>query len=179
MSGDIPLNPFMVEESVPDFKASKTPFASKVFPPKVDMPKGEPKPAAPKDKLSEKVVPKNKVDILSVSLPGMYSTLGAFVCMVDVPCGTAIIESADDCAKSLIEVAKNNPKVANALLKLMEGGAWGGVIVAHAPIIMAIAVHHKPQRKPKPEPRDHNPAGNGNLSFMRPKNPNPPDESVS
>jgi hypothetical protein len=37
-----------------------------------------------------------------------------------------------------VELSKENDGVRRALLFLIEGGAWGAVIVAHAPIALAM-----------------------------------------
>jgi hypothetical protein len=36
------------------------------------------------------------------------------------------------------EIAKVNPRIRRVLLKLIEGGAWGALFMAHAPILLAI-----------------------------------------
>lgn len=36
------------------------------------------------------------------------------------------------------EIAKVNPRIRRVLLKLIEGGAWGSLFMAHAPILLAI-----------------------------------------
>jgi hypothetical protein len=60
----------------------------------------------------------------------------------DQPCGTVIINSAEDCARSLDSLARENPKVRRALMAMVETSVWGQVIAAHLPIITAIAMHH-------------------------------------
>lgn len=143
-----------VEEMIPDHRASKTnPFSGMK---KDDMPK---QPRVPRDKVSEKAVPANKITVIEKSLPGVYEIIGASICLFNVPVGTTIIENAEPCARSLAEVAKTNPKVANALLKLMEGGAWGGVAVAHAPIAFAIFSSIQQSKKREEPVKEPDPSG--------------------
>lgn len=50
----------------------------------------------------------------------------------------ALATSADDCADAWVELAKENDSVRRILLMLIEGGAWGKLFAAHAPILMAL-----------------------------------------
>lgn len=144
-----------VEEMVPDHRASKhNPFSGTFK--KDDMPRQS---RTPRDKVSEKTVPANKITVIEKSLPGVYEIVGASVCLFNVTVGTTIIENAEPCAKSLAEVARTNPKVANALLKLMEGGAWGGVAIAHAPIAFAIFSSVQQSRKREEPVKEPDPSG--------------------
>lgn len=43
---------------------------------------------------------------------------------------------------AMANLAKQSPSVRNVLLKLNEGGAWGGVIVASLMVALPIASHH-------------------------------------
>lgn len=158
-----PVETPMPEEVAPNHKAGKgNPFGGL---------KGK---VSTREPVSERAVPKNKLDIISAGLPGVYQTLGAFTMMVDPVCGEAIINSADECAASLVKVARSNPKVANALIKLMEGGAWTGVAIAHAPIIFAVVSHHAPKKLKSNEVTDdgeateEKPKGSSTLKFIRP-----------
>lgn len=45
-------------------------------------------------------------------------------------------------AKSMANLARQSVSVRNVLLKLNEGGAWGGVIVSTLMVGMPIAAHH-------------------------------------
>lgn len=50
----------------------------------------------------------------------------------------AMAQCAEKCADAWYELAKENDGVRRALLWLMEGGAWGGVVFAHTPILLAL-----------------------------------------
>lgn len=77
-------------------------------------------------------------------LVAFYETIGGIVILGDQVCGTAIVESAQSCAESLDELARTNPAVRKALIRLVSTSAATKVIVAHAPIIMVILAHHFP-----------------------------------
>lgn len=84
-------------------------------------------------------------------LTDMYSTIGTTVYMIEgaknngqSPCGTAILESAEKCAESLDELAYQNEAVRRVLNSLVQTSAIGAVVVAHAPIIMTVLMHHAP-----------------------------------
>jgi hypothetical protein len=81
---------------------------------------------------------------LKPALAQMYTGLGIAVMPFDPSCGRVIIENADKCAESLDELAKTNPAVRNVLISLVTTSAWGAVIMAHAPILMAVMMHHVP-----------------------------------
>lgn len=81
---------------------------------------------------------------LAGPLTNMYTGLGLSLSMVDQQCGRAIVESAEDCAQAWEELARRNPKVRRALLMLLETSDVTKIIVAHAPIMMAVASHHVP-----------------------------------
>lgn len=84
-------------------------------------------------------------------LTQLYSGIGLSVMPFDPNCGRIILENAEKCAETLDELAKTNTAVRNALIALCTTSAWGAVIMAHAPIVMAIAMHHVPALKKQQE----------------------------
>ena len=54
----------------------------------------------------------------------------------------ALAGCAPDCADAWIRVAENNDAVRRVLLMFIEGGAYGALIAAHVPIIMAFMPEH-------------------------------------
>lgn len=66
-----------------------------------------------------------------------YVGVGMTAKMFNSRAADAIVEQAESCANAWMELAKKNDAVRKALLAMMEGGAWGGVIFAHLPIVMA------------------------------------------
>ncbi len=77
-------------------------------------------------------------------LTQMYAFIGMAVLPFDPTCGTAVMQSGEECAKSLDELAKSNIAVRRALYALTATSAWGAVIAAHVPILVAVGSHHVP-----------------------------------
>lgn len=88
---------------------------------------------------------------LKPALAQMYAGVGMAVMPFDPACGRVVLENAERCAESLDELAKTNPAVRNLLISLVTTSAWGAVIMAHAPILMAIAMHHVPALRERQE----------------------------
>lgn len=88
---------------------------------------------------------------LKPALAQLYAGIGMSVMPFDASCGRVIIENADSCAQSLDDLAKTNPALRNLLISLVTTSAYGAVIMAHAPIIMAIAMHHVPALRDRQE----------------------------
>jgi hypothetical protein len=88
---------------------------------------------------------------LKPALTQMYAGIGMAVMPFDPACGRVVIENAESCAAALDELAKTNPAVRRVLLSLVTTSAWGAVIMAHAPILMAVAMHHVPTLREKQE----------------------------
>ena len=76
------------------------------------------------------------------TLASMYTYVGMGIMVFDQPCGTAVVSSAEQCAQALDDLAYVNENVRRTLDVLTQGSVWSGVIVAHMPIIMAVAAHH-------------------------------------
>ena len=101
----------------------------------VTMAHGERTDAAPKSSRQPK---------LEKSLYEFYVLVGTTITLINQDDGRLIIENAENCARAMDKLAAENPAVRKALTKLMTGSAVGGVIIAHAPIIMGLAVNHLP-----------------------------------
>lgn len=84
-------------------------------------------------------------------LEQLYTGIGMSVMPFDPSCGRIIIENAGKCAEALDELAKTNTAVRNILISLCTTSAVGAVVMAHAPIVMAIAMHHVPALKNRQE----------------------------
>jgi hypothetical protein len=78
--------------------------------------------------------------ILVKPLRDLYVTVGTLVLPFNKPVGTAFIQNAEACAKSLDNAAKADKQIRRVLMLLIQGSVWGEVIVAHMPIMMALAV---------------------------------------
>jgi hypothetical protein len=70
-------------------------------------------------------------------LTAWYQRIGKMLQFIRPELGTAIINQSEDCAHSWCELADKNDKVRHAILAVIEGGEWGKVVGAHAPILLA------------------------------------------
>lgn len=121
------------QETMPNARASKRSFK--------DWFTGKPKEKKAKVRRPTPPMPRKG---LAGPLTNMYTGLGMTVSMIDKQCGMAIVESAEDCAQAWEDLAKTNPKVRRALLMLLETSDVTKIVIAHAPIMMAVMVHHMP-----------------------------------
>ncbi len=83
----------------------------------------------------------------------IYATVGTMLYPFDPFCGSAILEQAQPCAESLDALAEKNVRVRAMLESMTQTSAWGVVLAAHAPLILAVASHHNPAlsgRLPRP-----------------------------
>lgn len=104
-----------------------------------------------KARKAPKPMPKTPVGGLRKPLEDMYTGMGMMLMPFDPSCGKVIIEAAPRCAETLDDLAKTNPAVRRILISLVTTSALGAVIMAHAPILMAIAMHHIPALREKQE----------------------------
>lgn len=111
--------------------------------------KAEPKKKEPASKPGEFVEPLSEI----------YVMLGMGVGFVDHDgiCGPVIATNAQSMATAWDELAQKNESVRRTLRKLTQGGAWAGVLAAHAPVALAIMSAHNmlpemPSLMPEPEP---------------------------
>jgi hypothetical protein len=72
-----------------------------------------------------------------VKLEGWYGMLGMAFMPFNARAANACMQNATECADSWFELAKENDNVRRVILGLLEGGAWGKVIMAHMPLAMA------------------------------------------
>jgi hypothetical protein len=126
-------------------------------------------------------VPPWKAGVIANGVNRLYRRAGKIVRAMDSDIGTAIIESArntagpgepdDSVGAAWDELAKTNPRVRKFLLKAVAGGAWAQVVMAHAPIAMAIVMKPAILRlipfskliASMAEPDEDTPAGEGGL----------------
>jgi hypothetical protein len=99
--------------------------------------------SAPSWDITKTVIPNKKGQFVE-PLMKLYASVGAAVMIADPICGTAIVTSAESCAKTLDDLAYQNEAVRRALYSLTTTSYLGAVLVAHLPIIMAVVMHHVP-----------------------------------
>lgn len=122
-------------EPVPDHNASKTRKPPFLF--KTDRPEKTPRTT------KRKAIPKRKGQFVQ-PLTALYTSVGIMLMPFDAVCGKAVVTSAEDCARSLDELAYQNDAVRRVVYALVQTSTLGAVIAAHAPILMAVAIHHIP-----------------------------------
>lgn len=83
-------------------------------------------------------VPRWQKGVIAAGMTKLYKRTGKIIKAMDRDIGIAVIESAEDCGEAWDDLARTNPRVRAFLMKLIAGGAWGAVLMAHAPILMAI-----------------------------------------
>jgi hypothetical protein len=75
-------------------------------------------------------------------LEDIYTGIGMMTMPFDAPCGQVVIQQAHDCAVSLDELAKENETVRRILMGIVTTSVTGKVILAHAPILAVMVMHH-------------------------------------
>lgn len=100
---------------------------------------------------AKKPVPPTPRGGLRQPLEDLYTGMGMMLMPFDAHCGKIVIDAAPRCAETLDELAKTNPAVRRILINLITTSALGAVVMAHAPILMAIAMHHIPAMREKQE----------------------------
>jgi len=108
-----------------------------------------PTPGGKKARVREDL-PMPKAGIIAASVNKMYRRSGKIVRAMDHDIGTAIIECAQDGDPDSVGVAwetlaKSDPAVRAWLLRVIKGGAVWDLVLAHAPIGIAIALHPRIQ----------------------------------
>jgi hypothetical protein len=78
-------------------------------------------------------------------LTKLYAGVGTMMMIADPICGTAILSSAEKCAETLDQLAYENEAARRAIWMLTQTSTMGMVLVAHMPIMMAVAMHHVPK----------------------------------
>jgi hypothetical protein len=92
------------------------------------------------------------------SLNATYMMAGGFLMLTPRvpdrvrPVGQALMMNAEQCTGAWIEAAKKNPKLAKALTKFVSGSAYAGLISAHMPIVLAVAMALNPRIVPMETP---------------------------
>lgn len=80
------------------------------------------------------------------NLSDFYQFIGATIRPFDEFTGDTIIEQADKCADSVYKLAQSNDAVRRVVIALTTTSVSGAVLMAHLPIILAIARHSKNEK---------------------------------
>lgn len=90
--------------------------------------------------------PKPRPGSLVRPLTELYTSIGVMLAPFDPVCSVSIIENAEPCAKALENLARENEAVRRAILALTQTSAWGGVLIAHMPLLLMVITHHGPKQ---------------------------------
>ena len=95
------------------------------------------------------------VERIRTGFQELYVAIGVGVSFVDGYDGMVIGGNAAKLADSWAKLAENDPKVRKALMKMLAGTSWSGVIFAHAMVAVPIMQHHNMvpgahEREPSP-----------------------------
>lgn len=115
----------------------------------------------PRTFVRDEETPEYRPGILVKPLRDLYVLVGTGVLPFNQPLGTAFIQNAEACAKSLDNAAKTDKRIRNALMLLIQGSVWGEIAVAHAPIAMTAMVTLFPGVARQMTPLIPQPAGTG------------------
>jgi hypothetical protein len=107
---------------------------------------------------SEPEYPAFRAGPIAKGMNRLYFRAGKLVRMFDPTVGEAFMQSAtklDDedvtVGEAWEEIARTNPRLRAVLMRMIEGNAWAALFMAHAPIMLAVAM--------KPAIRDRLPFG--------------------
>jgi hypothetical protein len=94
---------------------------------------------------AEDPLPPFRAGPIATGMNKLYARVGRIVRVMDPAIGTAIISTTTKESEAEVtvgeaweEVARTNPRIRRVLLKLIEGGAWAQLFMAHAPILIAV-----------------------------------------
>lgn len=104
-------------------------------------------------------VPVYRAGVIAKGMNGLYAKIGRIIRAMDYDIGQAVIastrkESEDDTTvgEAWDELARTNPRIRRFLMKMITGGAYTQLFMAHMPIFLAIIM--------KDSIRKHIPMGN-------------------
>jgi hypothetical protein len=80
-------------------------------------------------------------------LTSLYGTIGIFTAGVDAYDGILLIKCAEQRAEEVVRAARHNKAVWNILVKVVEGGDLGSLIIGHTLMVYAILAHHGRAKK--------------------------------
>lgn len=92
--------------------------------------------------------PQHRPGVITKGVNRLYKKAGKIVRVMDADIGSAILASTENTAEegepddsvgaAWDEVARTNPRIRAFLLRAVAGGAWGALVMAHGPILMAL-----------------------------------------
>lgn len=136
---DLELDP-VIPDGVPNHRASgetgEPRSRNKLFARSFGAPKAD-----PLETVVAKPVPK-LTTATKRTLQELYAGIGGMLLGFDEICGQTIIDAAPHCAETIYLAAQNNEALRRFVISLTQTSVYGALLIAHLPIIMAIAAHH-------------------------------------
>lgn len=71
-----------------------------------------------------------------------YKMAGGIWAQADPVCGAALVSCYDEAVDAWYQAAKKNKTIAKMIGSVENVGIWGGLIMAHWPLVMAVQAHH-------------------------------------
>jgi hypothetical protein len=106
---------------------------------------------------AEQPVPQHRPGVITKGVNKLYRRAGKIVAVMDADIGMALIaitrntaeegEPDDSVGAAWDELARTNPRIRAFLLKVVAGGAWGQLVMAHAPVFLAIFMKDSVQQR--------------------------------
>lgn len=81
---------------------------------------------------------------IATPVAAFYRRAGTFIQPFDPECGSALIAGADGCGKAWDQVCRRNPQIRRYVLAMLATTTHLDLVVAHLPILLAVAIHHVP-----------------------------------
>lgn len=138
-----------------------------------------------RDPKPEKPVPQFREGVIAKGVNKLYRRGGKIIRVMDPEIGQAIISitikdtlpdgrpDPEDITvgEAWEELARTNPRIRRFLMKIIAGGAWGQLFMAHAPVLMAVLMKDAIRKRipfmafieSLAEPDDDTPDGEGGL----------------
>lgn len=75
-------------------------------------------------------------------LTGIYALVGTSVIMFNMQDGMLILAKAEECARSLVKVAKHHKQMMKVLKNMTKASDYGALIAVHGGLVMAMLANH-------------------------------------
>jgi hypothetical protein len=76
------------------------------------------------------------------TLEELYAGIGGMLLPFDEVCGQVIIDAAPHCAETVYLAAQQNDALRRFVISMTQTSIYGALLIAHMPILMAVAAHH-------------------------------------
>lgn len=81
---------------------------------------------------------------LGKQIQEFYGTIGMAVMIVDIPCGSAILERAEQLGETGEALCRTSPSARRTYMMLTQGSAWSAHLMPLGTLAVAVGMHHVP-----------------------------------